>query len=114
MSSIKNLNEYEFEIVRQCIHASYAGTFFPDWEFETLFGVEREELKQILTAWPNIDESDSRTMLSINNTFNNLLGYPHRKEKEWPKYITVSPHEVARIFSKWRGKGIEGYFDGFM
>jgi hypothetical protein len=101
--SINNLTVSEIEIVKQCLEAAYVGTFFPEWEFEILFGIEREVLNQMLKVWPDIDESDSKVIRSINNTLNNLIGYPHNKEKEWDIYISVSPDKVSNIFSKWRG-----------
>ncbi len=43
--------------------------------------------------------------LAINNSFNNLLGYPTRNKQElWPKFISVSGIELARIFDKWKGR----------
>jgi hypothetical protein len=46
-----------------------------------------------------------RTVQAINNSFNNLLGYPTRNKQElWPKFISVRGIELARIFDKWKGK----------
>jgi hypothetical protein len=67
-----------------------------------LFGLERNELKSILKAWPNIDDMDETVSLAINNTLANLVGYPHGKEEDWRKYISVSSEEVSAILLAWK------------
>jgi hypothetical protein len=77
----------------------------PDWEFHTLFGLERDEVRNILSLWPGLDETDESVVIAINNSLNNLLGSPARNgDEEWPKFISVTRGEVARIFAKWKGK----------
>jgi hypothetical protein len=101
--SLAGLEESERGIIRQCLRAAADGPFFPDWEFETLFGLGRNELKDILEIWPDVDESEEKVQIAINNTLNNLLGYPHGCEKEWHQFITASAKQVQVIFEKWRG-----------
>ena len=38
----EHLTEAELKIVQQCLDAAADGKFFEDWEFHTLFGVDRE------------------------------------------------------------------------
>jgi hypothetical protein len=109
---LDDLNEKEREVVRECLQAAVEGPFFPDWEFHTLFGLEREEVKTVLKSWPKLNEADETVQLAINNSLNNLLGYPHGCEEEWPQFISVSGSEVARILNKLSGKLIGGYFEG--
>lgn len=103
--SLFDLSDAEREIVRECLRAAVEGPFFPDWEFQTLFGLERREVRTILSLWPELDETDKSVPIAINNSFNNLLGYPaHNRDEEWPKFISVTKEEVARIFDKWRSR----------
>src|SRR5215471_2629337 len=111
---LADLNPSELEIVRDCLRASVEGPFFPDWEFFTLFGLTRDELKQILAFWPNLNEADKSVMLAINNSFNNLIGYPHGMDDSWSEFVPVSAKELHRIFVKWRGASIQNYVDGMM
>jgi len=102
--SLTDLNNAEREVVRECLRAAIEGSFFPDWEFHTLFGLERTEVSDVLLAWPNLDETRELVSLAINNSFANLLGYPWDCDsQEWSKFISVSEKEVIRIFEKWRG-----------
>jgi len=60
-------------------------------------------------------------VLAVNNTINNLLGYPTENKQEiWPSFISVSGMELARIFDKWKGREprtsyeARDYFDDLM
>jgi hypothetical protein len=110
---LADLSEAERDIVRECLRAAVEGSFFPEWEFHTLFGIDREELRVVLNSWPMVAESNESVILAVNNSLNNLLGYPTTPtDQEWPKFISANRQEVKRIFDKWRGEKIEGYFDG--
>ena len=102
---LANLDDREREVVRECLRAAVEGPFFPEWEFETIFGLTRDEIKQVLLAWPRLDETDESVVIAINNCFNNLLGYPAKRKHEiWPEFISVSHMDLAKIFDKWKGR----------
>ena len=118
---LADLNERERDVVRECLHAATEGPFFPDWEFATIFGLERDEVRQVLASWPDLDETNETVVCAINNSFNNLLGYPTRNKQEiWPKFISVDGMDLARIFDKWKGRAprtsyrTRDYFDDAM
>ncbi|HME37188.1 MAG TPA: hypothetical protein VKF84_18295 [Candidatus Sulfotelmatobacter sp.] len=104
-ASLDNLEEKELEVVRECLRATVEGPFYPDWEFGTIFGLERDDVKRILMAWPEVNEADEYVVRTINNSLNNILGYPARNKGEmWPMFISVTPAAVARILDKWKGR----------
>jgi|SRR3989338_1583981 len=98
------------KIIRECLQAAAYGPFFvskntddPYWEIHTIFGLEIYELRGIADKYPNVDQHAESVKTAINNSFNNLLGYPHHcTEKEWNEYLSVSPDELKIIFEKWR------------
>ena len=105
MISLANLDGKEREVVRECLRAAVDGPFFPDWEFPTIFGLERDDVRKVLSCWPELNETDETVVQAINNSLNNLLGYPTRNKMEiWPKFISVSPWDVALILDKWKGR----------
>ena len=53
---LETLETWERELVGQCLRASVAGPFFSDWEFGTIFGLEREDVCAIAAAWPTIGD----------------------------------------------------------
>jgi hypothetical protein len=119
--ALANLDEREREVVRQCLYAAVEGPFFPEWEFGIIFGLQRDEVRRILMSWPDLDENDESVVRAINNSFNNLLGYPTRNKQEiWSKFISVSGIELARIFDKWKGRAprnsykVRDHFDDAM
>lgn len=98
--TLKHLTERETDTVFECLRCVASGEVIPnDWEFQTLFGLEFEEVRQIAAALPSIDESDSIVRLAINNTLLHIL--EARANHKWSSYISVSPSEVERVFSKW-------------
>ena len=112
--AFNDLNETEQNVVRECLRAAVHGKFFPEWEFQTLFGLVRAQVRYVLESWPKINDSDESVAFSINNSLVNLLGYPYSDtdEKEWKEFISVPATEVARILTKWKGEKIENYFQG--
>jgi hypothetical protein len=111
--ALNNLTEEETQVVFQCLRCIATGeVILNDREFQTIFGIEFEALKEIVRLLPDIDESKEEVRLAINNSLNNLLGYPHGQHSKWSKYITVPQAEVARILSKWRGEPVGSYFRG--
>jgi hypothetical protein len=100
------LNEREKQTIFECLRAASDGPFFPDWEFPTLFGLEREEVRRVASAAPNIDDSSEEVARAINNAMVNLTGYPHHQEAVWSQFISVPEEEVDRVFDKWRGDAV--------
>ena len=73
--SLADLDERERDVVRRCLQAAVDGPFFPEWEFGTIFGLERDEVRRVLMSWPSLDETDDIVVRAINNSSNNHLGY---------------------------------------
>lgn len=102
---LTDLNAAELDVVKECLRAVLDGPFFPNWELHALFGLERAEVRKVLQSWPELNQAGDTVAIAINNSFNNLLGYPVPNEKElWPKFLSVKRSEVARMFDKWKGR----------
>ena len=98
---LSQLTAAETELVRRCLLAAVHGPFFPDEEFETLFGLRRQEVAAVADAWPP-DERREEVQLAIQNSMNNLLGYPHGRADAWDAHLQATVAEVERVFAKWR------------
>jgi hypothetical protein len=85
------------------LRAASNGPFFPDWEFSTLFGLEREQVRRIAATAPHIDDSSEEVAQAINGAMGNLVGYLHHQEHAWSRFVSVPEEEVSRVLSKWRG-----------
>lgn len=110
-----NDDEADVLVIGQCLRAAADGPFFPDWEFHTLFGFEREELRRIADRWPHWDD-EIEQQDAVNATLNNLLHYPHQRWNAWHDYIGPVSSEVAALYARWRGEdsldtSAQGYFD---
>lgn len=125
---MESLGNQELQIIGECLKAVAQGPFLVDpqaddpwWEFSTLMGLKPEELSDIADRWPDVDSASTDVQLAINNSMNNLLGYPHGCEAECSQYILVPAAEVARVFDKWRaltaqtdGDSSNDYFNRMM
>lgn len=95
------LTEHDKQIIKECLDAFANGSFIPDWEFHILCGFHREEVAKLAAIYPN--EENSKDMIrAINNAMNNLTGYPHRKEGELAKRVSVPRGEITVVYAKWR------------
>lgn len=110
--ALKDLDAAEMDLVLRCLKCMASGGLIEDWEFETVMGVNREDLAAVAKAWPKVDESAQSVALAINNTFVNILWYPHRQALE--DLVSASEEEVQRVFAKWKGGLPDGYFQGMM
>jgi hypothetical protein len=43
----------------------------------------------------------------INNSFNNLIGYPIKNKEKWPEFISVSRKKLIKIYADWRKEALE-------
>ncbi len=100
---LSSLEPRELEIVRSCLECIAGGeVIFHDFEFDAIMGVTVEEFFTIYDDWPLLDEADEKVLLVINNTFNNLLGYPHGLQLHWEQYVGHTVEEIGVVFGKWK------------
>jgi hypothetical protein len=101
--SLPRLTEREQGVIGRCLRAAADGPFFPDEEFHTLFGLEREEVRAIASRWPD-EDAGKAVSLAINNALGNLLGYPHFLGTELQKWVGGTYEEIEVVYRKWRGE----------
>ena len=97
------MTAHDVQIIRQCLRAAVDGPFFPDWEFSTLIGAEREEIAALVSApVEELGATERRWMIS--NVLLNLTGYPHGyfSTKGWGAYIDATPDEVEELAGRLR------------
>jgi hypothetical protein len=95
------LDDRDKQIILECLMAVVEGPFFPDWEFDTLFGFTRDEIAQLVAIWPEADFNDEEVRRAIIVALVQLTGYPHGEEEAWPRYISVSPSAVETLLIKY-------------
>lgn len=81
------LSPSEIEIVRNALQAAIEGSFFPEWEFQTLIGVDRETVRQVHAAWPQQTLEQDDFGCAVIGSMNMLLGYPHDGDDELITYV---------------------------
>jgi len=87
MSFLENLSPDEINIVKHSLRATVEGSFFPDWEFETLIGVDRGTVKNVQEVFPLRTVGPEEFVCAVFGSMRNLLGYPHGKDEELTTFV---------------------------
>lgn len=95
------LSDRDRDLIRAALDAAVDGPFFPDWEFRTLMGVERNVMRQVLDEWPTVTDAELGD-LAVNNALLNLLSYPHDEWQAWRRFSDATQEELAATFRRWR------------
>ena len=100
MPGIGQLDARTVEVTKECLRAAVEGPFFTDREFQTLIGVERDEVRTVYEAWPRQTVDTMTFCCAVVNSLNNLTGYPHGMEAVWSEYISVGSDEVRMVLDR--------------
>ena len=100
---VNRLSKREKKMVLNCLHAAANGRFFPDWEFATLIGASRDEVRKVATK---LDQTSTITDENwiITNCLNNLSGYPHDEFEYWHEHFDFTKAELLKILTKLLAK----------
>ena len=108
---LEDLTDTDKAVVGQALRAAADGPFFPDWEFHTLFGLTRSEVRAIADAWPNVPLASESVALAVDNSLNNLLGYPHRQDSLWSEWISFEQDQLDELLNRLQDGKRGRYFE---
>lgn len=74
--------------------------FFPDWEFMTLFGIERDELRHAIKIFADLDLANPIHKAAVKGSMGHLLGYPHGRDKDLEKMIGCEVISIKKVLDK--------------
>jgi len=95
---LEHLSDADRAILGQAPRAAADGLFFDEWEFHPLFGLTRSEIRAIADAWPNVEVPSANVQLAVNNSLNNLVGYPQRQDSASSQWISVDRRKLEEMF----------------
>jgi hypothetical protein len=93
------LRDDEIALIASCLLAAEEGPFFSDWEFQTLFGIERSELAEVRQRWPNVDLGEEQVECAVMNSMVMLIMYPHGVEDALRAYVPGGRKEIERLLA---------------
>ncbi len=97
------LTSEESGIVYQCMLAVYEHhDWIEDWEFSTRLGIERNDVRSVLEAWPNVAKPDLIVYLAINNSMNEICNGLAINAASWTKEFDFSRSTAVNIYHRWR------------
>jgi hypothetical protein len=100
-------NTDDTRVFKEALVAAAHGPFFPDWEFQTLFGLDRAEVERIAQTFSSATQLTGSVSLAVNNALTNLLWYPHGQEACWSQWLSLTPGELEAVFRRWRTSNSE-------
>jgi hypothetical protein len=83
--------------------------YYPD-EFHSRFGVDFLRMKKVLRTWPELEETDKYTELTISGCLNVVCNGIAFKDDpdvcgmtadEWPKWFSVPKEVLCGIYERW-------------
>jgi hypothetical protein len=95
-----NLTDDQRDLVKQCLRAAVDGPYFPDWEFGTLIGATRDEIREIIASWPEVPKDK---LYLVRSVLGNLQGYPHGEEVRIEGGLIVSETVLEQLRVKLKG-----------
>ena len=90
----------DYKIHREALLAAVNGPFFPDWEFQTIFGLTRTEIEDIAIAFAPDTPIAGDAAWALRGSIGNLIGYPHGQEAIWSEWISVTHSELEDAFTR--------------
>ena len=85
---IKDLSDEEKSVIKQCLALCTKDDIFPNWEFDTLFGVSKPIFEDIASKWQDVNFEDESTNGIVVNSLTWLLIYPHGYDIEKKENIS--------------------------
>lgn len=103
---VEALSELEKQTIFECLCAAEREELFPEWEFETLFGITRKQLSSVREKWPEVDARHPDIGAALIGAMSHLLGYARVSDGSWGRYISVPPDAVESTLKKLLSLGV--------
>ena len=94
-----NLTDSESGVIKKCLIETIQCSYFDDNEFSTLIGCNRGRVSEIEKNWPAVTNTKENYSIII-NCLNNLLGYPHGKNRQLYSFIKTDEKNLDNLLEK--------------
>lgn len=99
---MRALSDDDRDLIGRCLRAAADGPYFPDWEFPTLFGLDRDTVHGAADRWPTGDV-DAESAEAVDQSILHLWGYPHGREGQLVKQLGLDDRrELEALLDRWR------------
>src|SRR5215469_2926764 len=97
------LTAEEQDIIQQCMVFILETNHIEGPDYSTRLGISEEELREVIAAWPNLDDADlhSITSVAINNCLNEVCHGLDIPEVQWRQWFTDYREAVRAVYAKW-------------
>ncbi len=102
----ETLSSGEIDVVKRSLQAAVEGDFFPEWEFETLIGVDREAVRTVYVDWPRRTVGEEEFSCAIVGSMANLIGYPHGEDDALLRYVPEGRVGIQKALDRLDALGL--------
>jgi hypothetical protein len=95
--TVDDLTAQEKRLIASCLIEAVNGPYFPDWEFHTLVGAKRPEIREIAASWLAGEQVTPEAVLLTQSVLNNLRGYPHGQAAGLERVTGASPAALESL-----------------
>lgn len=99
------MDELEASIILRAATAIVEEDFLCDDQFPIVMGLEREDCRAMLRAWPELETTVDNLMF-INNSLVNYFGPFHLPDDEMHRLVGTNNDGLARILGRLRRRAI--------
>ena len=87
--------------IQAALRAASEGPYVSEWEFHTIIGLTRSEVRHVLAQCPNTDDPKIQD-LAVNNVLLKRIGYPQGQDDTLAQQLPVSPAALRAILDRWQ------------
>lgn len=93
-----DLSKDEKKFLDRCLLLAIEGDFFPDWEFSSLVGVDRDYISQNIekTSYSQGQDYEFRALALA--CIGNLLSYPHGKDHQVERELSMPKQNAVDFY----------------
>src|SRR3954447_24759420 len=93
---VQNLQPDDVEIIGRLLVEVVGGPYFPEWEFQTLFGLTRFEVRNVADIWPHTTDPDRAADVVI-QSLSQLRGYPHGQDARLQERLGLDDRGLEQL-----------------
>jgi hypothetical protein len=94
------LTPKDIAVIGEVLHLAADGPLFPDWEFQTLFGIERNEMREVAKRWPKVDFTAETVRAAVLVSLVWTEVYPHGCHELVEKTLGVDMSFVHQLYRR--------------
>jgi hypothetical protein len=96
----ETLSAADRDLALQCLLAAADGPFFGEFEFLSLMGMSREDVREVAESLRG-SQTHPKLANAVGSSLNNLLRFPHRRDAMLSSWIPGGRGAIEQFETRW-------------